>query len=837
MISLSLSSSLFEHRPSNVLVSRTPCLPLNHRPLHKPQLLLMMSSHTTRRQHAALRAARRSTQHATAVDSREITCWEPPQLLLNAELLPPPLPSAYDTAWVAMVPSASLVSSSSSPPAPRFPQCVDWILRNQRGDGSWGAGVGGEPSLRRDTLSSTMACVLALATWGVGDVHVAEGLRFIGENSACATTSGGGKPVGFDVIFPGMLARGIDMGLEIPLPQPEIDAILRLRDTELNSMASGCTPVMAYVAEGLGNLIDWGQVMAYQRKNGSFFNSPATTAAVAIHSCNDRALDYLDSVVSKFGSSVPTVYPWNAYSRLRKVDTMENMGISGSFSYEINSILDMTQKSWLANDEEIMLDMTTCAMAFRLLRMHGYDVSSDVLEQFCKESCFDDSAHGNLYDTEALLELYKASQVQIFEEELILENIGSWTSKLLKKQLCSHNISGSVDPAEVEHVLKFPFYATLDRLEHRWNIENFKSEGFQMIKSVYSSGHTDEEIAMYAANEFHSAQALYQEELQYLKSTWVKEMRLEELDFARILPMNTYFPPASTIFPPELADARITCCQNSMLATAIDDLFDVGGSREEMQNLVKLIEMWDAYEEVGFYSERVEIIFRAVYNTSNKIAAKAEAVQNRSVIKHIAELWGDLVRAMMAEAEWSMTGRMPTIEEYMAAAEPSFALGPVVLMPLYLVGPALSEEVVRSQEYINLFHHMNVCGRFLNDLKTYKREKAQGKINSVLLLANSRHGGDIKAAKREASGAIEASRKELLRLVVGGDGGGDVVPPRCRLEFWNMCKVLHVFYMEGDSYSVPELLVHAANAVVLDPLRLPEGRSIPQSRQVVNIHS
>ncbi|CAN6329010.1 unnamed protein product [Urochloa humidicola] len=810
MISLSPSSSLFEHRPSTVLVSTTPCRPLNHRPLHKPQLV------------PALHAARRSTQHATSVDSRAVISWEPPQLLVNAEP-----PSAYDTAWVAMVPAAAAPAgstSSSSPPAPRFPQCVDWILRNQRGDGSWGAGAGaaaGEPSIRKDAFSSTMACVLALTTWGVGDEHVARGLRFIWENSACATTEGGGKPVGFDVIFPGMLARGIDMGLEIPLPQPDIQAILRLRDTELKGMASGCTPFMAYVAEGLGNLIDWGQVMAYQRKNGSFFNSPSTTAAVAIHSCNDRALDYLDSVVSKFGSSVPTVYPRNAYSRLRMVDTMENMGISGIFSFEINSILDMTQKSWLANDEEIMLDMTTCAMAFRLLRMHGYDVSSDVLGQFCKESCFDDSAHGSLYDTEALLELYKASQVQIFEEELILQNIGSWSSKLLKKQLGSHNISGSVDPAEVEHVLKFPFYATLDRLEHRWNIENFRSEGFQMLKSAYRNSHRDEEIAMYAADEFHSAQALYQEELQYLKSIWVKEMRLEELEFARILPMNTYFPPASTIFPPELADARITCCQNSMLATAIDDLFDVGGSREEMQNLVKLIEMWDAHEEVGFCSKRVEIIFRAVYDTSNKIAAKAEAVQNRNVIDHIAELWGDLVRAMMVEAEWSMTGRTPTIEEYMVAAEPSFALGPVVLMPLYLVGPVLSEDAVRSQEYIKLFHHMNACGRFLNDLRTYKREKAQGKINSILLLANSLHGGDIEAAKREARGAIETSRKELLRLVVGGDGGGGVVPPRCRLEFWNMCKVLHVFYMEGDSYSVPELLVHAANAVVLDPLRLP----------------
>lgn len=31
---------------------------------------------------------------------------------------------------------------------------------------------------------------------------------------------------------------------------------------------------------------------------------------------------------------------------------------------------------WLQKDEEIMMDIVTCAMAFRLLRMNGYDVSS-----------------------------------------------------------------------------------------------------------------------------------------------------------------------------------------------------------------------------------------------------------------------------------------------------------------------------------------------------------------------------------------------------------------------------------------------------------------------------
>jgi ent-kaurene synthase len=60
---------------------------------------------------------------------------------------------------------------------------------------------------------------------------------------------------------------------------------------------------MAYVAEGLGDLLDWNEVLKFQRKNGSLFNSPSTTAAALVHNYDDKALEYLNLLVSKFGSA------------------------------------------------------------------------------------------------------------------------------------------------------------------------------------------------------------------------------------------------------------------------------------------------------------------------------------------------------------------------------------------------------------------------------------------------------------------------------------------------------------------------------------------------------
>lgn len=307
---------------------------LRHYPtVHRPGLLPATAA-CTRGGAELLRRQSRATTPRTKLAEKMVR----EKLLMG---LPPP--SSYDTAWLAMVPAPGSARAS------RFPQCVEWIMQNQRSDGSWGlqGRQGDDPSLLiKDALSSTLACVLALKTWGVGDEHVGKGLRFIGHNLSSVTTDGdvGSRPVGFNVIFPGMLARCIGMGVEMPLAPADVDGIFRLRDKELPSLAAGSKAFRAYLAEGLGN---WDEAMAYQRKNGSLFNSPATTAAAAIHSYDRGAVQYLDSLVNLFGSSVPAMYPRILYARLRMVDALEKTGISRSFSSEINGILDMTYASWL----------------------------------------------------------------------------------------------------------------------------------------------------------------------------------------------------------------------------------------------------------------------------------------------------------------------------------------------------------------------------------------------------------------------------------------------------------------------------------------------------------
>lgn len=80
--------------------------------------------------------------------------------------------------------------------------------------------------------------------------------------------------------------------------------------------------------------------------------------------------------------------------------------------------------------------------------------------------------------------------------------------------------------------------------------------------------------------------------------------------------------------------------------------------------------------------------------------------------------WVELIKSMAMEADWSSNKTVPSMDEYIETSAVSFALGPIVLPALYFIGPKISEEMVGSFEYHNLFMLMSIAGRLLNDIKT-----------------------------------------------------------------------------------------------------------------------
>lgn len=70
------------------------------------------------------------------------------------------------------------------------------------------------------------------------------------------------------------------------------------------------------------------------------------------------------------------------------------------------------------------------------------------------------------------------------------------------------------------------------------------------------------------------------------------DSRLDKLEFARQKLGYGYFTSAATLFYPELSDARIAWAKHGVLTTVVDDFFDVGGSVEELVQLIQLVERY-----------------------------------------------------------------------------------------------------------------------------------------------------------------------------------------------------------------------------------------------------
>lgn len=135
----------------------------------------------------------------------------------------------------------------------------------------------------------------------------------------------------------------------------------------------------------------------------------------------------------------------------------------------------LTCRSWLLEEEEIHSDIATRAMAFRLLRLNGYNVSSgdyyisimnqmydtllvtmmvvwsvDCLIRLGDVHYFSNTLQGYLKDVNTVLELYKASQIKIYPNEQGLDKLASWSRMFLKEALITNqNLGYPIDLQEV----------------------------------------------------------------------------------------------------------------------------------------------------------------------------------------------------------------------------------------------------------------------------------------------------------------------------------------------------------------------------------------------------
>jgi halimadienyl-diphosphate synthase len=335
---------------------------------------------------------------------------------------------AYDTAWVAQVTdeSGKLI----------FPECVKWLLDNQKSDGSWGCQI----QNYHDRLLSTLSAVIALKEidenrYGKyiqkGETYIWENLKKL-EQDNC-------KLVASELLLPSLMEQAESLKLNLPyhIKVYKREYHLKLENIEESLWYSPLT-TLSFSLEFLGDNVDENRLANVQLPNGSVATSPAATAFFLKHTRDEKAFMYLKEVLSVTGDgSVITTYPMEIFEYSW---AMYNLMMAGLYFERYTEICDFLfkhlRRSGVGCSVDIPLtDADDTAVVCKILYDMQYPIDFRVFNAYDTGDCY--STYGFEIDPSVSTNVHVLDFVQNCPEFPDREETIEKLIQFLKKEMYS----------------------------------------------------------------------------------------------------------------------------------------------------------------------------------------------------------------------------------------------------------------------------------------------------------------------------------------------------------------------------------------------------------------
>ncbi len=638
-------------------------------------------------------------------------------------------PSAYDTGWVARIPNVD--------GTPMFPQCLQWLQYNQHEDGSWGSN---QAHYYHDQLVSTLSAIIALKTWNMSEEQVAKGVHYIYQNISNIDNELYAT-VGFEIIFTAMLKTAQQLGLDLPYEHPILRKIEEIRKRKLEripiELVYGVPTTLLHSLEGLEGLLDEERVLAQQAENGSFLNSPSATAYIYIKTGNKACLRYIQSVLERFGDCVPVTYPLDLFERLWVLNNLYELGIEHYFDDEIEQHLKYVQQHFTScgvpwSRYVQVPDIDNTSVAFKLLRLRHKPVSAEVFERFYDAEnkrffCFSGELDASLSHT---INLYQAAQLNAHEEVLDRAELFAYT--FLKTKQAQGNFADKWLIWEhlgdqVDYLLANYRFETAPTAEKRLGRELVKRKVDRIHwidKVIYYLPNVNAQVFLdVALAEQALHEVTFAEEYEYL-SNWanqhpsIRNQRIKPILFT-----------AYNLFPkPEQSFARLILCKITLWVFAIDDVIDEHHwEAEQFEDLVSFILEPDQTQT--YFAGELAIHVENLVSILDSIVDELVEFQGDNIRPHLYAYIEELLRGYQRENLVKLEGTLPTFDEYLEFAQITVAVRLTLVFALY--GMDLSKLQINFAACDQLLVMASDIARIFNDIRSYDRERDEGKINSV----------------------------------------------------------------------------------------------------------
>ncbi|GMI93349.1 terpene synthase 03 [Hibiscus trionum] len=337
-------------------------------------------------------------------------------------------------------------------------------------------------------------------------------------------------------------------------------------------------------------------------------------------------------------------------AKLELVDIIRKLGLEDLFAEEKQKALQavVSSKKKSKNGEE---DLYITALRFKLLRLHGYQVSQDVFK-----GAFSITKYTEI---KGLLELYEASYLA-FEGENILDEAKTFSREALR------NIYSTLDTntaEEVGHALELSSHWRVQWFDVKWRITAYEN-----------SESIDKRLLELAKLNFNTVQATLQKDLREISRWWRNLGIMEHLNFTRDRLAESFLCAVGVAHEPQYSCFRKRLTKITTMILIIDDVYDIYCSLQELQQFTEAVDRWDS-SKIQQLPECMKICFQALYNITNEVGYDIQELDGRNVqaLLHLSKAWAGFCKALLVEAKWYTEGHSPSLEEYMSNVSRSYS--------------------------------------------------------------------------------------------------------------------------------------------------------------------
>ncbi|KAM5585250.1 (-)-alpha-pinene synthase-like [Rosa sericea] len=494
--------------------------------------------------------------------------------------------------------------------------------------------------------------------------------------------------------------------------------------------------------------------------------------------------------------------------QLKLIDAIQRLGVAYHFEQEIEYALQHIHATYHDQDHyRDNGDLYTIALCFRLLRQHGYDISSDIFNKF--KDANGSFKEGLVVDGSAMLSLYEAAHLKVHREDILEEALVFTTTHLESAK--SNACYGVQMTEQITQALARPLRKSLERICAKRHMSIYQHEDEASLINH------NEALLKLAKLDFNLVQSLHKKELCEI-TRWWKELDFErKLPFARDRKVELFFWIVGVYFEPQYSIGRTIMTKVSILLTILDDIYDAYGTFEELVIFTEAIDRWDVkcIDELPDY---LKIFYHELLNLFNDID-KVMSKEGKSYrVCYAIQAMKNQARSYFNEAQWLHEGRTPSIEEYMRVATVSISYTFLTTISLLGMGDIVTKDAF---EWLlndpKIVRASNIIFRLMDDIVSTKfekeREHAPSSIDCYMKQYSVSEQETIDIFNKQIVESWKDINEEFLKPTA--------VPISVLMRVLNLTRVADLLYKGEDGFTrVGKMTKDSVAAVIIDPVPL-----------------